>query len=162
MEATKESVDNLIKNASSTIEDLFPKVYYDVKRLESSSTATSLLLRMALELRADIRFVIVELLTSLRACLNGSFTYEKCYHIKNLEGIRVEGYRMLCGVGDEKTYTILTRIGDELRRLEQITFDSTYKKAYKELVSMYGYVSNLLDTVKTTYSEKKQKHYLSL
>ena len=107
MEATKESVDNLIKNASSTIEDLFPKVYYDVKRLESSSTATSLLLRMALELRVDIRFVIVELLTSLRACLNGSFTYEKCYHIKNLEGIRVEGYRMLCGVGDEKTYTIL-------------------------------------------------------
>lgn len=158
MEATKESVDNLIKNASSTIEDLFPKVYYDVKRLESSSTATSLLLRMALELRADIRFVIVELLTSLRACLNGSFTYEKCYHIKNLEGIRVEGYRMLCGAGDEKTYTILTRIGDELRRLEQITFDSTYKKAYKELVSMYGYVSNLLDTVKTTYSEKKSRN----
>ena len=130
MVATKESVDNLIKNASSTIEDLFAKVYYDVKRLESSSAATSMLLRMALELRTDIRFVIIELLTSLRACLNGSYTYEKCYHIKNVEGIRVEGYRMLCGVGDEKAFAIWTRIGDELRRLEQITDDSTYKQAH--------------------------------
>ena len=99
MEATRETIDNLIINSSKTIEDLFAKVKTDNKLLSLCDGQVSAVLKLMLELRRDIRFVMIDLLTSLRACLNATSTFEKCYHIKNLEGIRVEGYQLLCGYG---------------------------------------------------------------
>ena len=116
MEATRETVDRLIMNASKTIEDLYAKVKADNGMLNRCDDQVSIVLKLMLELRRDIRFVLIDLLTSLRACLNATSTFEKCYHIKNLEGIRVEGYQLLCGYSKEKEDAIWTRIGAEIQR----------------------------------------------
>ena len=62
MEASKETVDNLIMNASKTIEDLFAKVNADNKLLNRCNDQVSAVLRLMLELRRDIRFVLIDLL----------------------------------------------------------------------------------------------------
>ena len=113
-QASKETVDDLIINASKTIEDLYSKVKADNKQLTACDNHLPVILRLMLELKRDFRFVMIDLLTSMRACLNSTYTFEKCYHIKNLEGIRVEGYQLICGFKKEKKDAIWTRIGQEL------------------------------------------------
>ena len=76
MEASKETVDNLIMNASKTIEDLFAKVNADNKLLNRCNDQVPAVLKLMLELRRDIRFVLIDLLTSLRACLNATTAFE--------------------------------------------------------------------------------------
>ena len=99
-EASKETVENLIGNFSKTIEDLHKKVVEDISVLKELNADVPQLLRLAIELRMNMRFILIDLMTSLRGCLKGTYTFEKCYHIKNLEGIRVEGCRLLLGYGE--------------------------------------------------------------
>ena len=86
-EASKETVENLINNSSKTIEDMYKKVVEDISFLKELNADVPQLLRLAIELRMNMRFILIDLMTSLRGCLNGTYTFEKCYHIKNLEGI---------------------------------------------------------------------------
>lgn len=51
MEATRETVDNLIINSSKTIEDLFAKVKTDNKLLSLCDGQVSAVLKLMLELR---------------------------------------------------------------------------------------------------------------
>ena len=90
-EASKETVENLIDNSSRTIEKLCKKVVEDISFLKELNADVPQLLRLAIELRMNMRFILIDLMTSLRGCLNSTYTFEKCYHIKNLEGVRVEG-----------------------------------------------------------------------
>ena len=118
-EASKETVENLIGNFSKTIEDLHKKVVEDISVLKGLNGNVPQLLRLAIELRMNMRFILIDLMTSLRGSLNGAYTFEKCYHIKNLEGIRVEGYRLLLGYGEEREQSVWTELGCELRQVYQ-------------------------------------------
>ena len=89
-EASKETVENLIGNFSKTIEDLHKKVVEDISVLKGLNGNVPQLLRLAIELRMNMRFILIDLMTSLRGSLNGAYTFEKCYHIKNL---KVLGWR---------------------------------------------------------------------
>lgn len=108
-EASKETVENLIGNFSKTIEDLYKKVVEDISLLKELNEDVPQLLRLAVELRMDMRFILIDLMISLRGSLNGTYTFEKCYHIKNLEGIRVEGCRLLLGHGEEREGAVWTK-----------------------------------------------------
>ena len=158
MEATKEKVDNLIMNASKTIEDLFAKVNADNILLNHCDYQVSNMLKMVLELRRDIRFVLIDLLTSLRACLNAASTFEKCYHIKNLEGIRVEGYQLLCGYGKEKEDAIWTRIGVEFQRFKEKTQEDSIGKAYEGLVSVYDQITEAFNNIAASDEERTSRN----
>lgn len=158
MEATKETVDNLIMNASKTIEDLFAKVNADNKLLNHCDDQVTAVLKLMLELRRDIRFVLIDLLTSLRACLNSASTFEKCYHIKNLEGIRVEGYQLLCGYGKEKEDAIWTRIGVELHRCQEKAKEDCIGKAYEGLVLVYDQITEAFNNIAASDEERTSRN----
>lgn len=69
-EASKETVENLINNSSKTIEDLYKKVVEDISFLKELNADVPQLLRLAIELRMNMRFILIDLMTSLRGCLN--------------------------------------------------------------------------------------------
>ena len=75
IEASRETVESLINNSSKTIEDLFAKVKADNGMLNRCDDQVSAVLKLKLELIRDIRFVLIDLLTSLRACLNATSTF---------------------------------------------------------------------------------------
>lgn len=158
MEASKETVDNLIMNASKTIEDLFAKVNADNKLLNRCNDQVSAVLRLMLELRRDIRFVLIDLLTSLRACLNATTAFEKCYHIKNLEGIRVEGYQLLCGYGKEKEDAIWSRVGIELQRCQTEAKEERFLKAYEGLVHVYDQITEAFKNIAASDEERTSRN----
>ena len=63
-EASKETVENLIGNFSKTIEDLYKKVVEDISLLKELNEDVPQLLRLAVELRMDMRFILIDLMTS--------------------------------------------------------------------------------------------------
>ena len=73
-EASKETVENLIGNFSKTIEDLHKKVVEDISVLKELNADVPQLLRLAIELRMNMRFILIDLMTSLRGCLKGTYT----------------------------------------------------------------------------------------
>lgn len=125
-EASKETVENLIDNSSNTIENLYKKVVEDISFLKELNADVSQLLRLAIELRINMRFILIDLMTSLRGCLNGTYTFEKCYHIKNLEGIRVEGCRLLLGYSEGREGSIWMKLECELKQVYQRFEKSKY------------------------------------
>jgi hypothetical protein len=157
MVATKETVENLIQNASQVIEDFYTKICDDNCRLEHYDEKSTNLLRCATELRRDIRFVLIDLLTSLRACLKSEHYFEKIYHIKNLEGARVEGYNLLCGFKGTKQYTVWTRLGSALK--EKIEDESVIElQAYNDLEKLYERISDQFDLVLATNQERTSRN----
>ena len=58
-EASKETVENLIGNFSKTIEDLHKKVVEDISVLKELNADVPQLLRLAIELRMNMRFITV-------------------------------------------------------------------------------------------------------
>lgn len=157
-EASKETIENLISNSSKTIEDLYKKVIEDISLLKKLNADVPQLLRLVVELRRDIRFILIDLMTSLRGSLNGTYTFEKCYHIKNLEGIRVEGSYLLYGYGKERKGAVWTKLGCELRQEYQRFEGSKYAQMYEQLVALYDRVSTQLESVTTTYEERKSRN----
>ena len=157
-EASKETVENLIDNSSRTIEDLCKKVVEDISFLKELNADVPQLLRLAIELRMNMRFILIDLMTSLRGCLNGTYTFEKCYHIKNLEGVRVEGCHLLFGYGEERDGSIWKKLECELKQICQ-RFDKTkYAQVYERLLSLYDKVSKQLRTVMTSTEERKSRN----
>lgn len=158
MKASKKTIDGLIINASKTIEDLYSKVCADNKRLAACDSNTPEILRVVLELRRDFRFVMVDLLTSMRACLNSSYTFEKCYHIKNLEGIRVEGYQLICGFGKKKKDAIWTRLGLSLNVCVTNATEERFIKAYEGLVEVYDKITDSLNAIAASDAERTSRN----
>ena len=157
-QASKETVDDLIINASKTIEDLYSKVKADNKQLTACDNHLPVILRLMLELRRDFRFVMIDLLTSMRACLNSTYTFEKCYHIKNLEGIRVEGYQLICGFKKEKKDAIWTRIGQELNSCATQYTEEKVTKAYLRLVKVYDQITESMKVIAASDAERTSRN----
>lgn len=158
MKASKKTIDGLIINTSKTIEDLYSKVCVDNKRLAACDGDTPEILRLVLELRRDFRFVMIDLLTSMRACLNSSYTFEKCYHIKNLEGIRVEGYQLICGFGKERKDAIWARLGLALNACVTNAAEERFIKAYEGLVGVYDKINDSLNAIAASDAERTSRN----
>ena len=142
-EASKETVENLINNSSKTIEDMYKKVVEDISFLKKLNADVPQLLRLAIELRMNMRF---------------TYTFEKCYHIKNLEGIRVEGCRLLFGYGKGREESIWMKLECELKQICQRSEKTKYAQVYERLLALYDNVSTQLRTVMTTYEERKSRN----
>ena len=158
IEASRETVESLINNSSKTIENLYAKVKADNGMLNRCDDQVSAVLKLKLELIRDIRFVLIDLLTSLRACLNATSTFEKCYHIKNLEGIRVEGDQLLCGYRKEKEDAIWTRIGAEIQRCQEETREERFAKVYEGLVAVYGQITETFKNIAASDEERTSRN----
>ena len=64
IEASRETVESLINNSSKTIENLYAKVKADNGMLNRCDDQVSAVLKLKIELIRDIRFVLIDLLTS--------------------------------------------------------------------------------------------------
>ncbi len=157
-EASKEKVENLIVDLSKTIEVLYEKELEDIPFLKEQNADVPQLLRMAVELRMNMRFILMDLMISLRSSLNATSTFEKCYHIKNLEGIRVEGNCLLFGYRKVGEGSEWMKLGDELRQEFQRFKKSNFAQVYEQLISFYDRKTPILKTVMTTYEERKSRN----
>ena len=84
MDANKESIERLIHVAAATSQELYASILDDVSTRDLCDSNTPILLRDVLELRMGIKFILVDLQTTLRACFSTEKAYEKRYHLKNL------------------------------------------------------------------------------
>ena len=155
MEASKDTIENLIKNSSRTIEKLFAKLSKDIIIYDHCDEKISLLLRLSIELRRDICFILIDLLTSLRACIAGTRGFEKCYHIKNMEGVRVEAYNLLCGYNKAKEYAIWNRIGKEI---EKKVLTSENSQLYDRLSDFYALITRKINAIMATNEERTSRN----
>ena len=114
MDANKESIETLLQIAAETTQELYISILDDVSTSSLCDSNTPILLRDVLELRMGIKFILVDLQTTLRACLFTEKAYEKRYHLKNLYAGMLEGYKLLYGFGKMRKHTIWARIGEDL------------------------------------------------
>lgn len=154
MEAKKETVENLISNSSKTIEEFYSRVWEDVQRLKRCDDETPVILRLTLELRRDMRFTMLDLLTGLRSCLRGTHYVEKCFLIMHMEGTRVEGYDLLRGFGKTEAYTIWTRLGTALHERNKGEDTPEVLKAYESIEILYDKITSFFDTIKASNEER--------
>ena len=157
-EASKETVDNLIKNSTQTIEDLYSKVRVENERLGLCDESVPVLLKLTAELRRDVRFTLLDMLASLRACLNASHYYEKIFHIRILEGIRVEGYNLLYGFVKTREFAIWTRIGAALGERTLSAVEGEVKDTYNSLFGLYNKITGLFESLALSNEERTSRN----
>ena len=140
--ATKGSMDNLIANAGKTNKLLYLSISQEIATINSCDDNIPGLLRIVPELKMDVGFILVDLQTSVRSCLETDKAYEKRYHLKNLYAGLVEGYKLLRGFGNMQSKTIWSRLGIELQRLVKedennkdllLTLKANYEQITKKL-----------------------------
>lgn len=135
MEATKETIDNLMRSAAVVNQELYATITEDSSALDNCDASIPALLRDVAELRMDVKFIIVDLQTIMRSCFETDKAYEKRYHLKNLYAGMLEGYKLLYGFGNMRKRTVWARIGDDLQTAiqENQTLFGRLKDNYDEI-----------------------------
>lgn len=158
MKVSKETIKGLIANSQKTIEDLYGKVCGDNKKLRMADEFSPRVLVDALELRRDIRYAMIDMLTSLRACLGASHYVEKCFHLKNLESIRVEAFSLLFGFAQSSEYSTWNRLGFALHDRCVHVEDNNCQKIYSEILTVYEQVISLIEKARPVRKERKSRN----
>ena len=150
MDASKETIDSLIKDASKTVGELYPVLRQEICTLDACGRETSLLLRLALELKMDLHFILINLGTSLHSLLVASKPVEKRFHLKILLAELHEDFKLLCGYGKARNRAIWTRVGDELRKRNE----SRETEIESSLLDLYDTLTSFLDGLIGSEQEK--------
>lgn len=77
MKASKDTIETLVRSVAETNRELYCSMREDVSIFERRREGLPELLRLAVELRMDVKFIMVDLQTCLRACLITGKSYEK-------------------------------------------------------------------------------------
>ena len=85
------------------------------------------ILTLIAELRMDVKFVLMDLSTSLIAAYKSKAPYACRYHIKNLYAGMQEAYKLLLGYGKSQRYTIWTKMGMAINSKPVSTFVEYHK-----------------------------------
>lgn len=152
--ASKESIENLVKNASLAVGDMYPIIKQDMRVMSECDDSVSPLLRLIPELRMSTRFVLVNLESSFRALMNAKSTVEKRLHLINIRADIYESYKLLYGYGKSRQHTAWTKIGGELQLLQETSADKDYEQLKKE----YDAITPLLVRIKTSLQDKDNRN----
>lgn len=156
MEASKESIANLIQNTATNSKALYASIAKEIAVAKACTEATPALLRDVPELRMDVAFILVDLQTCIRAGLNTDKGYEKRYHLKNLYAGILEGYKLLYGFGKMRRKTIWNKVGEHIE--EAITAYPAQKQLFEPLKQNYDAITEQLIIIETTITSKDDRN----
>ena len=156
MDASKKTIENLILSAAVATQELYTTILEDAAVLEACDERVPSLLRCVPELRMDVKFILVDLQTIIRACFVTEKAYEKRYHLKNLYAGMLEGYKLLYGFGSMRRRTVWARIGEELNRLDQDNPDMA--SAFEPLKLKYDAISQQLLAIEATNTDRDDRN----
>lgn len=115
MDASRDTMEKLIKNVTAMNQELYKTILEDAAVLESCGQNVPSLLRDVPELRMDVKFILVDLQTIIKACYATDRFYEKRYHLKNFYAGMLEGFKLLYGFGKMRNCTIWAKLGEHLQ-----------------------------------------------
>ena len=156
MDANKESIEKLIQIAAVKSQELYASILDDVSTSDLCDSNTPVLLRDVLELRMGIKFILVDLQTTLRACFSTEKAYEKRYHLKNLYAGMLEGYKLLYGFGRMRKHTIWARIGKDL--LAETQKNGNKPNAFEALNAQYNRITQQLLTFESNLADNDDRN----
>lgn len=152
--ASKESIENLVKNASLAVGDMYPIIKQDMRVMSECDDSVSPLLRLIPELRMSTRFVLVNLESSFRALMNAKSAVEKRLHLINIRADIYESYKLLYGYGKSRQHTAWSKIGGEL----QLHQEASANKGYEQLKKEYDAITPMLVRIKTSLQDKDNRN----
>ena len=155
MDASKEIMDSLIKNVSLAMEAMFTTIKADIAVLKGINEDVSTLLAYAVELRMDVKFVLLNLESSFYALISSSRVVEKRFHIQNLYADMQGSYKLLYGFGKMRPHTVWARIGTELKRLQTDNTD----ELYSALFQTHGTITDMLLAIEPSNQDKKDRDF---
>lgn len=154
MNATEESIERLVKNASLAVGDMYPIIKQDMCVMAECGDSVSPLLRLVPELRMNTRFVLVDLESSFRALMNAKSAVEKRLHLINIRADIYESYKLLYGYGKSRQHTAWSKIGGELQLHQEASANNGYEQLKKE----YDAITPLLVRIKTSLQDKDNRN----
>ncbi len=155
MDATKETIDKLLENATAVTKELYFTILEDASILNICGQNVPALLRDVPELRMNIKFILVDLQTSMRACFATNRYYEKRYHLKNLYAGMLEGFKLLYGFGNMRKRTIWWRIGEDLQNVIRV---SSQNALFVSLGQCYDDITKALLGIESTKTEQDERN----
>lgn len=153
MQATEESINNLVKNTSLAINDLYPALKHDIVVANESKGKVSHLLELVPEMRIIVRFILVDLATASHALLSVRNSVEKRLHMINLRADMQECYKFLLGFRDKRRYTTWSKIG---RVLHEMVSDGR-GELYETLRGLYDAINEKLEEIANASLEKDNR-----
>ena len=154
MKASKESIENLVKNASLAVGDMYPIIKQDICVIAECDHNISPLLKLVPELRMNVRFILVDLESSFRALINAESAIEKRFHLVNIRADIHESYKLLYGNGKSRQSTVWSKIGNEL----QIIQKSGSNESEEQLRMEYDAITPFLIQLKTSEQDKDNRN----
>ena len=126
MKATEESIQNLIKNASLAVKEMYPALKQDMAIMQACDDSVSAILRLVVEMRMNVKFILIDLETAFRALISANSAVEKRLQLKNLRADMHESYKLLYGFGNVQRHTAWYKIGADLSVLQSGDADDIY------------------------------------
>lgn len=140
MQATAETIQSLIKNASIAVKDMYPVMKQDMEVMRLCDSSTPALLKLVPEMRMNIKFILIDLESSFRALLSAESGIEKRLQLKNLRADMHESYKLLYGFKKAQQYTIWYKTGCELNTLQA----DGQEKVFVLLKQVYDAITTVL------------------
>ena len=153
MEASKETMDKLMYSVIVANQELYATITEDASVLRNCDTTIPLLLREVVELRMNVKFILVDLQTIMRSCFETDKAYEKRYHLKNLYAGMLEGYKLLYGFDNIRKRTVWARIGENLQTAIQGN-----QALYGEIKASYDEITQRLQRIEATKTEQDDRN----
>lgn len=143
---SNETLHNLIENTSKAVGELYPVLKQEIQTLQVCGKETSSLLRLTLELRMDLHFILLSLAVSLHSLFVAERPIEKRFHLRYLLAELHEDYKLLYGYGKAKSRAIWSRFGVELKNLRK----SKECNVENSLINLYDTLSTYLCRLEAT------------
>lgn len=153
MDASKETIEQLMRNVSLAMKELFPTIKEDADVFLDCNKCVPTLLANAVELRMDVKFILLNLEASYHALISSVRVVEKRFHIQNLCADLLESYKLLYGYGKMRPRSVWARIGSELQRLRAEKQD----ELFTALLQTYGTITDMLLAIEPKYVDKKDR-----
>ena len=161
--ASKETIDNLIRNSGIVVDDLYKALKGELAvRVLMNDTTPSLYI-LTQDLQNGIKFILMDIGTSCRADLSTSNLYEKRFHLKNIQASISEGYKLLFNFGKLRNRSLWRRLmvevqhkcnarlikrGQEIENNLSIFGECKIDKALRDLTLHYN--KEMIEVYKTT------------
>ena len=153
MDASKETLEKLINNASLAVRDLYSLAKQDIAILSACDDSLPPILKLVPELRKDIEFILADMYSSYRAVINAQTPIEKRLNLKNFRADMHESFKLLYGFGSMRQHTTWAKIGTEIRILS----DSEKNDNYRELQELYDTITTSILTIESSDEEKDNR-----
>ena len=155
MKATEKSIEELVKNTSLAVNDLYPALKRDIVVANECKGKVTPLLELVPEMRMNVKFILVDLATATHALFSVRCSIEKRLHLINLRADMHECYKLLLGFENVRKYTTWSKIGSVLHELVSVGRG----ELYESLLGLYDAITNKLEILANACLEKDNRDW---